>query len=580
MRLRTLTLGYFVAVVFLPAVLTNASLAVGADGCDPGSELFSSSSCTNISGTWTGSEYGTLCCSVLGMTECEQIGGSGLVNFFQNGCSVGYNFCLDGYGCLDRTGTITGNTLQFTGAFPIPLDEDIVITQNTVNGSGSVFGSSMQVTGSGSVSGLYYYQGNPYSFWCTGQSQGNFNRLTPGAALLMQPSWTIETNLPVYGWHAVSNASWYFLWVNDSSGNAIKRWYSASAVQCAGGVGVCSALPDIPVGGDVVWWIQTWNSYGYGPWSDGMAFTAPSLAPGKATPISPSGAVDTNTPTYSWDAVERATWYLLKVNPSEGNPIIWWYAASSAGCPSGSGTCSATPDLPVGGASEWWVQTWNTHGYGPWSDAMSFTSPKLPLPGKVILISPSGEITTGLPTYTWNADAYSTWYLLWVDDGSGTPVVDWYTALEAGCADGIGTCSATPNVLVGGPSEWRVLTWNSLGRGPWSEGMTFVAPEPTLPGQATLMSPSGKITTDAPSYTWNAVANATWYYLWVNDSSGNRIRSWHPASEVGCAGGTGTCSVAPERGLVPGPCEWWILTWNSLGFGPWSDGLKFILELP
>ena len=34
-----------------------------------------------------------------------------------------------------------------------------------------------------------------------------------------------------------------------------------------------------------------------------------------------------------------------------------------------------------------------------------------------------------------------------------------------------------------------------------------------IPGKATLLSPSGNISTSTPAYSWNAVSSATWYQL-------------------------------------------------------------------
>lgn len=95
------------------------------------------------------------------------------------------------------------------------------------------------------------------------------------------------------------------------------------------------------------------------------------------------------------------------------------------------------------------------------------------------------------------------------------------------------------------------------------------------PPSATLISPNGTITDTTPTYTWNAVANSTWYYLWVNDSTGNVIRKWYTADQAGCASGTGTCSVTPATTLASGNGTWWIQTWNSAGYGPWSAGMNF-----
>jgi hypothetical protein len=95
------------------------------------------------------------------------------------------------------------------------------------------------------------------------------------------------------------------------------------------------------------------------------------------------------------------------------------------------------------------------------------------------------------------------------------------------------------------------------------------------PGSALLLNPSGTITTPTPAYTWQAVADATWYSLWVTDSTGTRLQQWYEAGAVGCGGGTGTCSVTPPSVLAPGSATWWVQTWNSAGYGPWSSGRGF-----
>jgi C1A family cysteine protease/uncharacterized OB-fold protein len=99
------------------------------------------------------------------------------------------------------------------------------------------------------------------------------------------------------------------------------------------------------------------------------------------------------------------------------------------------------------------------------------------------------------------------------------------------------------------------------------------------PGQATLISPSGTITTMSPSFSWNAVSSATDYLLWVDDPTDTKIRQWYTAEAAGCAGGTGTCSVAPSITLAAGSCTWWIQTKNSAGTGPLSIGMAFAVEV-
>ncbi len=302
--------------------------------------------------------------------------------------------------------------------------------------------------------------------------------------------------------------------------------------------------------------------------------------PGKAVPVSPSGTINISSPAYTWNAVADSTWYYLWVGDSSSSEKIkQWFTANQAGCASGTGTCSVAPATALArGNAQWWVQTWNEAGYGPWSNGLNFTVEPGGIPGKATLLSPSGTISTAAPTYTWSAVSSATWYQLWVDDSTASPKVQaWYKAADAGCGSGAGTCAVTPAIQVAsGSAQWWIQTWNESGYGPWSNGMAFVAGGTALPGKAALISPTGTTTTTKPVYTWSAVAGSTWYYLWVNDSAASgKIKQWFTASQAGCASGTGTCSANPAQALSRGSGQWWIQTWNEIGYGPWSDGMIF-----
>ena len=296
----------------------------------------------------------------------------------------------------------------------------------------------------------------------------------PVAATLVSPSGTIYDTTPTYTWHAVSNATWYLLWVNDSSGVKIQEWYTAADAGCPLGTGLCSVTPTTQLAsGAAMWWILTWNDAGYGPWSTGMSFTV-SAAPGAAILISPSKTIPDTTPTYTWNAVAGSTWYYLWVDDSTSaglGKIKQWYTAAQAGCASGTGTCSVTPATALTpGAGTWWIQTYS-NVYGAWSSGMHFT---VTPPRPAILVSPSGTIHTTTPTYTWMAVPESTWYYLWVDDSSQSgKIKQWYTAAQAGCASGTGTCSVTPaTALAPGACTWWIQTYSSV-LGAWSSGMHF-----------------------------------------------------------------------------------------------------------
>ena len=105
----------------------------------------------------------------------------------------------------------------------------------------------------------------------------------------------------------------------------------------------------------------------------------------------------------------------------------------------------------------------------------------------------------------------------------------------------------------------------------------LACPGAAPPQKATLISPTGTIQGSTPIYKWNAVSNASWYQLWVNDSStsSGKIKIWYTAAQVGCSSGAGTCSITPSTALASGNARWWIQTWNEFGYGDWSDGMSF-----
>lgn len=207
-----------------------------------------------------------------------------------------------------------------------------------------------------------------------------------------------------------------------------------------------------------------------------------------------------------------------------------------------------------------------------WTDTLVITT----IPPAATLMSPSGTITTTVPTYSWNAVSGATGYRLYVQGPSGMVIDAWYDAgYYSGtgdlCESGGGLCSTWPQTyLADGAHTWKIQARNSAGDGPWSTEMSFtVAVPPSLPVR--LVAPLGIINDMTPTYTWEPVYRAEWYYLLVNDSSGSPvIQQWYSAEDVGCASGVGTCAVTPTTTLATGNYTWKIQTRNNGGYGPWS----------
>jgi hypothetical protein len=90
-------------------------------------------------------------------------------------------------------------------------------------------------------------------------------------------------------------------------------------------------------------------------------------------------------------------------------------------------------------------------------------------------VAPAGAITITTIAFTWNAAPGATWYLLHVNDAATAgKLVQWYTADQAQCAGGAGTCVVTVTLgLAPGLGTWWIRPWNPEGFGPWSGGLQF-----------------------------------------------------------------------------------------------------------
>ena len=291
----------------------------------------------------------------------------------------------------------------------------------------------------------------------------------PGAATLTSPQGTSNTVEPTFTWAPVSGASQYYLWVQETGGAIqVQTWYPASAVCSAA---TCSTTPakQLLQGRSYTWWVQTWNNVGYGPWSAAATFTVSAAVPGGTTLTAPASGATVAQPTFTWTKVSGASYYYFWLQPAGREALSkTWYAADAV-C--GATTCSITPTVAwTGGPTyQWWVQTWNSAGYGPWT-AMSTFDLQAP-PRAVTLFSPLGDIGSATPKFSWERLVDGTWYYLWISRNGTAVVKQWYRAGEV-CTT---TCSAIPDVTFepGATYEWWVQSYGDAGYGAWSLSGTF-----------------------------------------------------------------------------------------------------------
>ena len=303
-------------------------------------------------------------------------------------------------------------------------------------------------------------------------------------------------------------------------------------------------------------------------------------APVAASLLSPSGVMNQAQINFTWNSVANSTdYYLWIVDLATGSPLTpRWYSASESGCGNGEPVCTlpSASNLPAG-QYQWMVLDRNIAGNGLWSPPMRFSVGATP--DATILVG----VTTGTEiTYSWNAVANASDYFLWVINTATGQALSprWYSASELGCNNSESTCSLTSTATLSASQyRWMVLTKNAAGNGAWSSPMQFSIG--STPG-ATILSgvTSNSSTSNQPTYSWDAVANASDYFLWVVDTSTGQplAPKWYTATEVGCGNSEPSCSLTVANTLPAGQYRWMILTKNNSGNGAWSTAMLFSIS--
>jgi hypothetical protein len=387
------------------------------------------------------------------------------------------------------------------------------------------------------------------------------------APTAIAPAGAIATRTPTYQWNSVSGVTWYELSVTDGAAATSTYWYTPPQA-CA--TSPCAVTPSALLAlGAGQWQIRAWSTTGAGPWASATSFDVATSLPGKATLIAPSGAVSSLTPTFTWNGVAAASYYLLRVTDRNQVVTEQWYRPTQAGCPLGTEICTVSPAIVVpAGPAEWQVLTWNAMGYGPWSDKRSFSVEIAdPLAGRPTAVSPTGAVALVYPTYTWTRITGAVLYRLAIRVNGAPATHLWFTPAAAGCAT-VGQCSVVADVMLqNGTADWQVQAWTAVGHGSWSVlvALTVNIPAPAAP---VIVSPSGATTATAP-FVWNSSANATYYYVQISDATGLRVDRWLTPQQTGCLG-SGVCTFNAGITLSSGAGSWQVLAWNPSGYSPWS----------
>jgi hypothetical protein len=400
--------------------------------------------------------------------------------------------------------------------------------------------------------------------------------IPPGPVILNSPSGNICTRQPTFNWTVATNATWYDLWVEGTTGSVFKQWYEAAQV-CSGST--CSATPALTLAiGNHTWSVLPWNSSGAGSWSSkDFVVGGPPDAP---TAISPSGAITTNTPTLKWYALSNADKYDLRVKNEYTQQEIAKEVNAANVC-SGS-TCAWTVESALSAAD--YIGSARASGtcggYGQWNAGMRFSLDAPPL-DKPTPLSPSGEIADTTPTLTWTVVSGATSYGLEVTLETTTQSARTRLAeqrLDAAQYCNGSTCSYTLTTpLSPAGYYWRVQARDSRPSekwSAWSDKMYFTVVSAVCQ-IVSLDAPTGTISDSTPTYQWTFSGDCTMFYPWVIKKPSSYVypATWLNRSDV-CSGSS--CSWTPTQ-VLPGSGDY---SWAMMGYPgyAWLGPIDFTLS--
>jgi hypothetical protein len=389
--------------------------------------------------------------------------------------------------------------------------------------------------------------------WSSGVS---FAIAVPAAPALTGPGTTLETQ-PTLSWNAVAGAGTYELWVNNSSTGQSQVIHVTNLTSTSYTPGT-----DLPTG-TYTSWVRAVNAAGdTGAWSAAAVFTI--IAPSAPILTAPGTQTTDTQPTFTWQAATGAVSYELWLdNVSTAQAAVIHLTGLT-------GTSYATPVALALGTYRVWLRSYNVSGdAGPWGPGATFSIRSLLTPA---LNGPGPEADTPRPTFSWTSVASATTYELWVDNNTTTGQNK--VLYRIGLTDMTFTPDAADGLPLGSYTAW-VRAGRQGSAAPdavsaWSDGWNFAVVNLTTPH---LTGPAAVGAQAQPAITWDAVAHASRYELWVTDqATGNRTIYRNDLTNS---------SFTPATNLPVGSYIAWVRAYRADGVASaWSQPYSFTIVAP
>jgi len=253
---------------------------------------------------------------------------------------------------------------------------------------------------------------------------------------------------PTLEWTPDSKATWSQIVVRRNG-----RFFDSNWLE-----GGTEWTPDrnLPVG-NYVWYIRSWNRDGFSPWAGPASFSIELNLPTGGTQISPEGTIDDPQPTFQWTPGSAVAWTrLFLAGPRKFDQWI-----------QGPTVDQWTPPVDLRyGSYTWYLRTWNTDGFGPWSDGLAFSF------GQPSGLSPTGTVTGPMPTFTWNEVGGAQWYQIWITRNGSRYLAQWLNVADD-LANPASPSFTPPSELPAGTYRWYIRAFSPTSGSIWSRAAEF-----------------------------------------------------------------------------------------------------------
>lgn len=319
---------------------------------------------------------------------------------------------------------------------------------------------------------------------------------------ILSPSGLIASSSPTVMWQASNGATAYDLVISSSSD-------CSSVVQQFSDLSANSQLVSQLADGTYFSCVTAKDTMGHSTIAsnNGLSFTVDTLAPLPFNIVGPSGFISTATPTVSWQVAEGASVYELVISSSSDCSSV---VQEFVGVPGTSQTVSELVD----GSYFICVTALDSlnHETVATNNGLGFTVDTL-APAPFEIVSPTGLISDESPLVSWNVSDGAVSYDLVI-----STVSDCSVATQQ-FSDLIST-SQELAPLVDGTYHICVTAKDEVGHAisASNNGLSFTI-DVTAPLAFSILGPSGTITINRPTVSWEPSVDAISYDVVVSVSS-------------------------------------------------------------